>query len=903
MVRKDGIDESYFLQHPIIRKILDTDSGEVSTNSSNGPSTRKTHYRPHTPPFPPTTSRSGIQVDCKENDILIPKTESAPNLSCRSSYAHLLSRLRDNSERERKEHQSSRSGSRSSSSNLNVVLRLLSLETARADAAESQLARDNEAILTRVRNIREAHVSAQAELVRVNTELAMYKFQLDLAHKEIRRAQVIIDEAQKGRAEAAERCIMDREKIRELVLQRAIDEAREEGRREGWRLGLERGRWDVRASQRDQRHLENAEQTETYKETGHKPTEPELSLTAAPGTRAAIRTSRPSALPILEHPSNSYRKESKRRSSEYISFQNSRRSSSSKHPRSLSHSETCSPGLAPSRRSVKSHNSIPLDGFIPTLGSHEHIALPPPHGLSVPMDLTEPTDDARISAGVKGKGIDPQDRGTVGDIGLQTPQEHVYDSWRSIPNDHPDRDVSQADQRDGYETPAYSAVSNRSTRISEFDIVRPPNIEALNNRWYSSPAEEQSQQLISFYAPRPATKDDISTGDLDDSRRIAEERSSIRSNNHEALQVAASKAKNANEVGALANLTYEPPQYDFVKDSRVHSPRAIGGPCLLSSASEVSDSDLAHRASYIYRTNNPPRCHPSGEAARTRSAINIYPQSTLPTSGPPTSGPTTSNYEPRATVQKSTFDVTVPGIDVEPPSHSPTNTSPGTTVNPVLLTPEHINHLTVVPDPLHPPHNLPGVIDDSLAKSVLVEQLPPGFVPLHPISSVTDSKSIEDDHLKSPKHNSHVHNLLHPTAAFSDFSMERSPGLDYSPAPATSAAQTLCAFSCPDTDVNGRVLITLPHTTPYDGPYSVFDCVYAVPGTPIPPYTCRYYKADGTRALGTSKSDCLPKAVPCSEDSTPHFSTPDKVETPPWIGPGNDMLYYKENPPAPPSPQ
>ncbi|KAG5730365.1 hypothetical protein E4T56_gene11619 [Termitomyces sp. T112] len=103
-------------------------------------------------------------------------------------------------------------------------------------------------------------------------------------------------------------------------------------------------------------------------------------------------------------------------------------------------------------------------------------------------------------------------------------------------------------------------------------------------------------------------------------------------------------------------------------------------------------------------------------------------------------------------------------------------------------------------------------------------------------------------------------------------------------------------FSCPSTDINGHVLITSPYSTPYDGPYSIFDCIYAIPGAPIPSVICRYYKVDGVYALGPSKpSDCQTRAVPCLEDQIPRFSTPDKVEIPPWIASGNDLLWYREH--------
>lgn len=211
-------------------------------------------------------------MDTIENNVSTPRSEGGPNLNPRPSYADVLPQLRDNAQSAQRREKKPSSSHLTSSNNLNVVRRLLSLETARANAAEARLAKDSrnsEAILTQVLNIREAHFQAQAELLRVNAELRTYKFQLDLAHKgpaslvlvtfyslicpEIRRAQIIADEADKARIKAEERCARDRENIRELLLQRAIKEAREQGRRDGWALGLERGRLNVLAMRHDQR--------------------------------------------------------------------------------------------------------------------------------------------------------------------------------------------------------------------------------------------------------------------------------------------------------------------------------------------------------------------------------------------------------------------------------------------------------------------------------------------------------------------------------------------------------------------------------------------------------------------------------------------------------------------------
>lgn len=77
----------------------------------------------------------------------------------------------------------SRSRSSSDAGTLSAVLRLLAHETARADAAESELRRDTQALLSRMKDVKEASEKSAAELACTRGELELYKFQLDLAQK------------------------------------------------------------------------------------------------------------------------------------------------------------------------------------------------------------------------------------------------------------------------------------------------------------------------------------------------------------------------------------------------------------------------------------------------------------------------------------------------------------------------------------------------------------------------------------------------------------------------------------------------------------------------------------------------------------------------------------------------
>ncbi|KAG6887275.1 hypothetical protein C0992_013018 [Termitomyces sp. T32_za158] len=596
-------------------------------------------------------------MDSNENNLSSLEAEGVPTLDFHPAYAYVSSQLQDDAERGGKQPRNSR---RTSSNNLNVVLRLLSLETARADAAEARLTRDNEAILTRVRNIREAYARGQAELVRVKAELEMYKFQLDLAHKEIRRAQVIVDEADKARIEAEERCTRDKKNIRELVLQRAINEAREEGRREGWGLGLERGRV----------------------------------LTDA---QVDIRSS--ALYPSLNCLDGSQQRGLKQRPSEHDSLrQGFHRSSSSMRVRAPSCSEA-STRLVTSRQSVES--ILPND--IPTLGPDEYI-IPHPQEPRVTVDLDE-RDDYAFRVGAKTAATSMQDKVREPPNIHDAPHEFKFNFWPAMSNNHLDHTISPAYGRDEFETPALSAVSNRSTRISEFDIVRPPTFEGPDGLVHLPRDFKRNQRQTNLYTPRSATKGDRLIREFNDSQESAEKHDFFSVNNLEAVQAVAGKGEDTYEVRTC-------PQAHHKSRARISEPLTFIGPLTVKATPLMESFPCDQLLTF---TASPP-CLPVVRKIRPLSVEGQY-KSRL----------TTSRF----------------------PSQSPTNTSPGTTINPVLLTPEHANLVTGIQDLPQLPRSPSGSSEKSLSMpSVVVEQLPPGFVP----HIVADSKSSEGDPLKSTQH-------------------------------------------------------------------------------------------------------------------------------------------------------
>ncbi|KAF9446094.1 hypothetical protein P691DRAFT_804732 [Macrolepiota fuliginosa MF-IS2] len=116
--------------------------------------------------------------------------------------------------------------------------------------------------------------------------------------------------------------------------------------------------------------------------------------------------------------------------------------------------------------------------------------------------------------------------------------------------------------------------------------------------------------------------------------------------------------------------------------------------------------------------------------------------------------------------ERSVSNATIPNIDVEPPSHSPTN-SERTVVDPVLLSPEPTNQPTSLPDhhiappsaalyiqhEKHPVYHSPPDNTEHYITGILPSEkfLPPGFIQLSPIPALSNLTSIPESSPQSER--------------------------------------------------------------------------------------------------------------------------------------------------------
>lgn len=433
----------------------------------------------------------------------------------RQAYARLLARL--GGEHDEDHPPRSRSPSNSSlNSALPTVLRLLAQETARADAAEQELNRDSEALLKRVREIKEAKERMELELMRVKEELKLYKLQLTVAqngksqtywwillmfHPEINRAQKIVAEVNRAHVAAEERSVRDRDRLRKLVAQRAAEIAREEGRNEGWKQGLERGRLvalaDWKRQRREYEDDEDAEQersptpgpAQRYIATSYllfirkfkfllirRPSAPERSSAGQRERAASIDSNTASHAEIIPVRPRSASQRSipipvpistPSRPPENISIQQETYSGA-QAPVSVR-----TPPRSPSVASRRSRRSIPPEGYIPTVGADSFISLPPPFELSRSVDVgPQPVEQASVarSAGAsKQTESERKDLDRQGERGSQKEsraQDYVYQPVSGV--QPPTYDDTFRDKGKSRGTPAMSTVS------SQYDLLRSP---------------------------------------------------------------------------------------------------------------------------------------------------------------------------------------------------------------------------------------------------------------------------------------------------------------------------------------------------------------------------------------------------------------------------------------------
>ncbi|KAF8874854.1 hypothetical protein BD779DRAFT_1678546 [Infundibulicybe gibba] len=612
------------------------------------------------------------------------------------SYARMLSGDRSSETQSTAPHTHTRSRSRSSESASALLMfttERLSQETLRANAAERRASE----LLVHLRTATEARDRLKLEVSTVQEEIKLYRVQLDLAQKEIFRAQEIVDKVEQARADAELRATREGDRVRKLTERIAVDRALEEGRRLGYQEGLERGRrmaWqeaNVSVRQRTRRRVLESSSSSSVSEDPDIHVSPPPSPISFRNRRAATRvardtpaTSAPAApIPV---PAAQPQPPPPRPPSRFMGTPGRSPEAIDVHPvRQRTRSTSVS------RRSA----TIPDNG-IPTLGADSLISLPAPHELS---DLPSPRPSSRatqeVRTGDSGDTLPSREGPRVRDYaygGASTSAGRVYREERDEPPPVPGP----------YGRPTtVSTISRGSTRISQYDIVSPPR-----GHGGESPPQPQLQRrtrvrtvperIVEEWRSANSASDTAGTGTPTPMPAPAPERE---------------------RRGSLGRGEYHPPIPEpELASPRVRSPRVSGGP------RRPREVVLPMPMPALFM--RPSNARPAPAPQQPPSATNASPST-------PT-GPGQRARSPldwlRGRFHQSSSSASVPQIAVESPSEGSRSTPGDAITDTALLTPtEQPTPLPVVAprDPPQNPQPLTG--------------LPPGFVPSSPNASYVEA--------------------------------------------------------------------------------------------------------------------------------------------------------------------
>ncbi|THH13021.1 hypothetical protein EW146_g7156 [Bondarzewia mesenterica] len=331
---------------------------------------------------------------------------------------------------------------------------------------ESRRADDNERrareIIYRYKAVEEARITAQADAVRANEELRLYKVQLEDAQREISKAQELLNSIEVSRHEAEASAARARTTARKIKEERLIDLAREEGRRLGLQEGLSRGRrvgfengrmagFEQGRSTSGARAIFLADEAD-----------PVASYAPDEGVRETQEERPLTPIDLVEEPMLNFPTPNPTAPPDPVPERISpARSRTSSHAPSVVAPEPSAappPGGYPTIvRSVTSpvrhpQNIIPPDGYIPRADADSMIRLPPPHE----MQRAPPTPE------------NPLSRISEEGSPLMVPNPAVRREHEPTPGPYGTRQDS-ASRR------GTSPESQGSTTISQFELVSEPS--------------------------------------------------------------------------------------------------------------------------------------------------------------------------------------------------------------------------------------------------------------------------------------------------------------------------------------------------------------------------------------------------------------------------------------------
>lgn len=156
----------------------------------------------------------------------------------RHSRSHLLKREsgRESSDKESR-HRRSSSHSRTSSRSISALLILTNERLTLSDARNAALEMQKEELLVRFAALVKDKASVEADLRAAHESLRLHKTQLELAQKEVNRANEVVRGVDQARVQAENEATRLRSKLRQLEAEKVT----RQGWEEGWDIGYQEG--------------------------------------------------------------------------------------------------------------------------------------------------------------------------------------------------------------------------------------------------------------------------------------------------------------------------------------------------------------------------------------------------------------------------------------------------------------------------------------------------------------------------------------------------------------------------------------------------------------------------------------------------------------------------------------
>ncbi|KAF5369405.1 hypothetical protein D9758_002674 [Tetrapyrgos nigripes] len=719
---------------------------------------------------------TGNKTDLNDSYFSLPYTRR-PQLKSRRSKSDLAQR----SSRMKHDGSSSRSRHASSSASTQALLIITNEQLKQRIATlenEQTRAVNMFAELVQERN------SLLKELAEASTKIKMYEVQYEAARREIRNANQIIQRLEEQRAEAEQDATKQRKKVRTLITEKLVKEGWDEGYREGIEEGYssvvqrsdhggDGGPWNPRIFSR----LRRSRKTERKSSADDSDEDGQSSST--PGGTGSRRGSNPR------------QRLDSRSSSRHISPPVRPPSAPPSTGRAYSLARSITP-----RPPLPHHSSEPFPTNVSSPESIHPIIAPQPSQTQVFDVPHNPLPDPAIN--VFDANPSPHIPANDGhDFPGSSEPPPVVAKGATMDRRHEEvrgRTLESAKDR----KPRSRMTSRASTRISEYDLVSPPRGSSIRSS--NVQREVPQRNFVPGASERSDPMYDTSKQMVEEWRNVVDPDQGPHQDNPRSPTVQSppqnspplrSKTPNQGQhlITPFVSFANRMSTIPHAATSSLQSPRVSGGPRqprepvrsmtsppgfeMSNAGPSTSQAMDASRRQSRSAASPPHRKHDRVDTFN-RGPVDQPVAST--SRQPPSSSTSPPVYDPpsgtargktpiswlRKQFQRSYSNPAIPhdiNIEIEPPSQSPSDSNPTTTVlNPILLSPEHANKPIPLPNDIIAtatrgvevlgPSSTP--VPNSITITLPDEELPLGFVPMAPLIPTGDINNGRFPPMRSP---------------------------------------------------------------------------------------------------------------------------------------------------------